>query len=258
MLTHRINPVAFSIGPFQVRWYGIIFVFGFFLAYLFLLNAIKTNKIKNLKREHLAELILYLLIGVLIGSRAMQVLYYEPRYYFTHPLEMFAIWRGGLSFHGGLLGAVLMGWIFCKKRKISFYQLADVLAVSASLALFFGRIGNFINAELYGKISNVPWCVRFPTAPGCRHPSQLYEAGKNLFNFFILGFILKRKFTKKLRDGIVFWHFILLYGILRFSIEFFRYWNYYFLGLSKGQWLCLGMIAVAIPVLVRWKIRKEK
>jgi len=242
MWTHNINPVLVQLGSFQIRWYGVIFVLGFILAFIVLLKAIEKKQLKNFKKDDAYSLILWLLIGIIIGSRLFEVIFYHPVYYFSHPLEIFAIWHGGLSFHGGLIGAVIVGILYARKKKIKFYDLADLLAIPAAIGLAFGRIGNFINGELWGTRTNVAWCVNFPEAEGCRHPSQLYESAKNFIVFFVL-LALNKKHRK---PGFIFWHFVLLYGIGRFLVDFYRAGEHYFLAIQTGQWLCIAMIIIAV------------
>ena len=151
-----------------------------------------------------------------MGARLAHVIAnYE--FYLNNPLNIFAIWNGGLAFHGGLIGLLIMSYIFSKKKRIHFYDLADIVVIPAVLALALGRMGNFLNGELYGKITNVPWAVKFQNAEGFRHPSQIYESLKNFFIFFTL-WIIK---NKNLPKGFLFWSFVTLYGILRFTIEYF-------------------------------------
>ncbi len=157
------------------------------------------------------------------------------------------IWQGGMSFHGGLIGAVVAGLIFCRKYKVKFYKLADFLMLPLAFFLFIGRIANFINGELVGIKTNVPWCVVFKDYDGCRHPSQLYEALKNLVIFFTLFFLYTKK---KLKDGIVFWGFVLMYGVLRFIVTFWRE-SIRLFGLSMGQYLNILMVIVSVIFLYR-------
>ena len=181
--------------------------------------------------------------------RLFEIVCYDITYYIQYPSRVFAVWQGGLSFHGGLVGAVIVGLLYSKYKKIKFYELADILVFPAAIGLCFGRFANFINGELWGKITNLPWCVKFKRAEGCRHPTQIYESFKNALIFFILLFI--RSF--KPRKGFLFWHFILLYGIIRFLIEFLKPVGWYLLNLNTGQWLCLIMIAIAVIFIIKEK-----
>jgi phosphatidylglycerol:prolipoprotein diacylglycerol transferase len=249
MLIHNINPTLVSFGPFEIRYYGLIFAAGFILAALILYWLASKNKIKNFDKKDVFNFILYLIIGVLIFSRLFEILIYEPAYYFSNPAEMFALWHGGLSFHGGLVGAIIVGLLYSKYKKVKFYDLGDILVLPAAIGLCFGRFANFINGELWGKITDLPWCVQFKGAEGCRHPTQIYESFKNLAIFFILLFL--RRF--RLKPGFLFWHFILLYGVIRFSIEFLKPVGWYFISLNTGQWLCLIMIITAVTFIIKEK-----
>ena len=224
MFLHNLNPVLFELGPFEVRYYGLFYALGFIIAYLMLPHLAKIRNI-NLSKDDAADFILYLLIGIVAGARLVYVLVYNPLFYFSSPAEIIKLWHGGLSFHGGFLGAIIASYFFCRKKKIEFYDLADITVVPAALALSLGRIGNFINAELYGRIADVSWCVDYSqnqyvadVPSGCRHPSQIYESFKNFFIFAALWFIK----DKKLPKGFMFWSFVALYGLLRALAEFFR------------------------------------
>lgn len=249
MLIHNINPVLASIGPFEIRYYGLIFALGFILAAIILYWFASKEKIKNLEKKDVFNLIIYLIIGILIFSRLFEILIYMPSYYFANPKEIIAVWHGGLSFHGGLIGAVIVGLVYSRYKKIKFYDLADILVFPAAIGLCFGRFANFINGELWGKITALPWCVKFQNAEGCRHPTQIYESFKNLAIFLVL--LLLKRF--KLKSGFLFWHFILLYGAIRFSIEFLKPVGWYFLSLNTGQWLCLIMIITAAAFIIKEK-----
>jgi len=256
MFYNNINPTLLEIGPFEIRYYGIIFVIGFIIAYFLIIYLSKQKKIE-LKKEDVADLIFYELIGILIGSRLLYVLIYNPLFYLKSPLSIFAIWLGGLSFHGGLIGAIIAGYIYCRKKKTSFLQLGDLVVIPLAIGLMLGRIGNFINGELVGRITDVPWAVKFKDYEGFRHPSQLYEASKNLIIFITL-WGLK---NKKLKRGTLFFTFIFMYSTLRFFIEFFRAPDTqigFILGLTMGQILCIIMFFSAVVFLVYFKKQKLK
>src|SRR3989338_5485905 len=160
MFYNNINPALFHIGPFEIRYYGIIYALGFILAYFFVYHLAKKRNL-NLTKDDVADLIFYLIIGTVAGARLFEIIFYEPAYYLANPLEMPAIWHGGLSFHGGLVGAILAAVLFCKKKKVHFYDLADIVVIPLAFALFLGRIANFINGEIVGRVTNLPWCVKF-------------------------------------------------------------------------------------------------
>lgn len=228
MFTHTLNPILLQVGSLEIRWYGLMYVIAFVFAYFFILKFSKKFGIE-LNHDDVGDLVLYCVVLMVICARLIEVLFYNPGYYFSNPAKMLAIWEGGLSFHGGLLGLVLAGWLFSKKRKISFLKLADLVSIPAVIGLMLGRIGNFINGELVGRVSNVWWCFSFRGYEGCRHPSQLYEALKNLLIFAII-FPLRGK--KK--EGFIFFLFLILYAVFRSVIEqFWRMPSRYIMGLTE-------------------------
>ncbi|MBT4823567.1 prolipoprotein diacylglyceryl transferase [Candidatus Woesearchaeota archaeon] len=259
MINFNLDPTIFAIGPFEVRYYGLVYVIGFLLAYLWLWWGVKKKKI-DLSMEDVDTLILYLMLGVILGSRLFHVIFWQPVYYFTNPLQIFAFWKGGMAFHGGLIGGLLGIWLFCRKNeikeKITLARLADYLVIPTVFALALGRLANFLNGELPGTTTNVSWCFNFPGYEGCRHPSQLYGALKR---FIILGILvvvdklyIEKSFAagKRIKDGFLFWVFVGLFGIGRFIINFYRD-DPRWLGLSLGQYLGVGMFLLA--VVVWWK-----
>ena len=211
MFYHNINPVLLEIGPLQIRYYGLFWAAGFIIAYFLICHLAKVKHLP-LAKEDVSDFLVYEIVGVVLGARFIYVLFYNLPFYFGNPLEIFALWHGGLSFHGGLAGAVIAGYLFCKKKKIEFYDLADIAVIPVALALVLGRLGNLANAELYGRITNVPWCVdysksQFAEVPsGCRHPSQVYASVKNFIIFAALWSIK----DKKLPKGLMFWSFVAL------------------------------------------------
>lgn len=253
---HNINPVLLNIGPFEIRYYGLVYAIGFLAVYFLFRWLAKRGEIKNFTPDKADLLTLYLIIGSILGARLLLFVFYSPGTLISDPLEIFRVWNGGMSFHGGIIGAVVSCLIFCRKHKINFYKLADFTVLPLSFFLIFGRIANFINGELVGTKTNVPWCVVFKDYDGCRHPSQLYEAAKNLVMFVTLSILYFSKSIKnKLKDGIIFWLFVLMYGILRFIITFWRDDPRYF-GLSMGQYLCIAMVILSIIFI--FKITKNK
>jgi phosphatidylglycerol:prolipoprotein diacylglycerol transferase len=252
----NINPIAFSIGPFNIfgktigpfsaRWYGIAYALGFLIGYFYIKHRIKiSNYFKN--KTIADDLIFYSIIGVIVGGRLGYVLIYNLAYYISHPLRIFYVWQGGMSFHGALIGLVIVGLYITKKYNVRFYKLADEVAVIAPVGIFFGRIANFINDELWGRPSNLPWAIAFPRGGYIpRQPSQLYEALFEGLILFLILFFSRDKLIKK--EGFLFWLFILLYGIFRFFVEFTREPDPqigFILGLTMGQWLCLAMIVTS-------------
>ena len=237
MFIHNIDPVLFSIGPIAIRYYGIIYALGFLMAY-YVFKKASEKKIIPWTQDDLERYMLWLMIGVVSGARIFEILFYHPHSISSNPLEMVQIWHGGLSFHGGLVGAFLITYLFARKKNIAFLQLADILVLPAALALALGRIANFINGEVYGIPTNLPWAVQFPTDPQPRHPSQIYEAIKNMLIFSVLLLIQ----TKKPRQGIVCATFFVLYGTVRFFIEFVKEPEMMVGPLTMGQVLSIPMV----------------
>ncbi|MEK6983936.1 MAG: prolipoprotein diacylglyceryl transferase [Nanoarchaeota archaeon] len=224
MFYHNLNPVLLELGPFQIRYYGLFYAFGFIIAY-FLIAYLAKRKGLGITKDDASDLLVYEIFGIVLGARLIYVIFYNPLYYLQNPLEIFAVWHGGLSFHGGLIGAIASGFLFCRRKKIEFYDLADIAVVPVALALALGRLGNFMNAELYGRVTDLSWCIDYSKnqfvqnlPSGCRHPSQIYESIKNLAVFAALWLIK----DKKLPRGFMFWSFVALYGLFRTMVEFFR------------------------------------
>lgn len=245
-----IGPNIIEIGPLKLRWYGLMYVIGFATAYLLIPRQSKARELE-LNGTRLQNLIFYVAVGLIIGARLGYVLFYQlPNFeeYLLNPLEIIAIWHGGMSFHGGLIGAVLGGYIFCRTNRLPFWKTADAVIVTAPVGLGFGRIGNFINGELFGRPSSVPWAIIFPFGGAVpRHPSQLYEAALEGVLLFIILWNLRDHLPK---PGSMVCVFLAGYGSIRFILEFFRQPDPQiglFLGVfSMGQILCLGMLIAAV------------
>lgn len=253
MFYHNIDPVLLKLGFLEIRYYGVLWLIGFTAAY-FLLKHLAKRKGLNLSSSDIDDLFLLLVISIVAGARLFYVLIYNFWAYLSDPLEIFAVWNGGLSFHGGFIGGVIALLFFCRKKKIDFFEIADIAVIPLAFGIFLGRMGNFINGELVGRITDMPWCVNFKGHTGCRHPSQLYESFKNLIIFSVLWMMKDKKMVK----GFFLWLFIFMYGSLRFFIEFFREPDPqmgFILGLTMGQILSLVMIAIGGCGLV-WCYRK--
>jgi len=215
-----IDPVAFYVGPWGVRWYGLMYLAGFILGFLFLRQDIK-NKRLPLNQNELIDYIFYAAMGVIIGGRIGYTVFYNLAFYLQNPLKVFAIWEGGMSLHGGVLGVLIATIFFLyrhPKLRINFVTLGDRVIKIAPFALFLGRIGNFFNSELYGPLSNLPWAMQFPGISGYRHPTQLYEAALFLFIFIIL-LVIDRY---RLKPGGNLAIFLILYSVGRFFTEMIR------------------------------------
>ncbi|MEW6108754.1 MAG: prolipoprotein diacylglyceryl transferase [Nitrospirota bacterium] len=215
----EISPEIVRIGPFAVRWYGMMYLAGFASSYFLVGYQIKKKGL-NLSRDFVSSLYTYLILGLIIGARIGYVIFYDLLSYIRNPLEIVALWHGGMSFHGGMIGCIVSGVIFSKKHNIDFWQFSDFIIVTAPIGLGLGRIGNFINAELYGRVTDLPWAMVFPGGgPLPRHPSQLYEFFLEGVVLFILLWMLK---DRGFRTGILTALFLVLYGLFRFLVEFVR------------------------------------
>lgn len=256
----NINPeiIGFELGGMHlsIRWYGLFYVLSFVLAWLFYRKLLKYRQIE-LTRDQYESIIFAIMLGVILGGRLGYVLFYNLPYYLSHPLQIFAVWEGGMSFHGGALGVIIAGYIFVRKHKLSFGAMADAITPLVSVGLGLGRIGNFINGELWGRPTTAPWGMVFPEAGDLpRHPSQLYE----MFLEGIVLFIVTYTLLKKIKTpGVVFWIWFALYGLFRFLIEFVRepdrlqvYEDYgYFFGFMPiGQFLSMLMVIVGVVAII--------
>jgi len=249
MFYNNIDPVLFRLWNFEIRYYGLFFVIGFIITYLLVYHLAKARHLK-LTKEDASDFIFYIAVGIVSGARIFYVLFYNIKLYLASPFEIIALWHGGLSFHGGLIGAGIAVYFFCRKKDLEFYDLADIIVIPTAIGLSLGRIGNFINGELYGRVTDVPWAVKFRDAEGFRHPSQLYESLKNLLIFAVLWAIK----GKKLPKGFLFWSFVMMYSILRFIIEFFREPDSqigFIYGITIGQILSIVMFTVGAAFMLR-------
>lgn len=247
---HTLNPVLLQLGPLQIRWYGMMWALGFLIVYWYVRRSARQGFIK-LTDDDVDWLMVWLVIGVLLGARLFEVFVWNWSYYFANPGEILKIWHGGLSFHGGLLGGFLSAAWFAKKKKVSLLNLADVCFVPITLGLMLGRIGNFINGELWGRITSVPWAVKFPGAEGYRHPSQLYESFYSLVLFGILWQVHK----KKPKHGRVFAVFLMLYAVFRFFTEYYREPTSMIGPFTLGQALNIPMFIVGAGLL--WYVKRK-
>ena len=258
MLVHpNFDPIAFSIGPLAVRWYGLMYLVAFALVLVLGRWRIAHGKTALTARD-LDDLLFFGMLGTIVGGRLGYVLFYKASFYLEHPLDLLKIWEGGMSFHGGLIGVIVAMMVFAKRRGYSFWQVADFVAPLVPTGLAAGRTGNFINGELWGRASDVPWAMVFPQARDgiARHPSQLYEVGLEGIALFIVVWW----FANRPRPvGAVAGVFLIGYGLARFSVEFTRepddFLGLLALGLSMGQWLSIPMILFGIAIVV-WSKRR--
>ena len=258
MIHPQFDPIALQIGPIAVHWYGLMYLLAF--GQFILLGRMRVQSVHiqqmGFKKEHLEDLLFYAVLGVILGGRLGYCLFYMPGYYLQNPLDIFKVWQGGMAFHGGFLGVlVALAW-FAKKRGWQFLAVADVIAPLVPLGLAFGRLGNFINGELWGRPTELSWGMIFPQAGDAvlRHPSQLYQlAGEGI----LLGLILWWYAQSPRRTGQVSGLFVLGYGIFRFLVEYTRepdrFLGILSLGWSMGQWLSLPMIGLGLFLLFRKK-----
>ena len=244
MYIHNLESVFIQLGPLTIRYYGILLALAFLTGYFIL---IKTAKERNIKKELMDDLLLYLIPSILIGARVFHILFYDFSYYSANPLEIFYIWKGGIASHGGLLFGILAVLIYCKKKKIPFYSMADILVIPAALSVFFVRIGNFINGELVGRVANLPWAVKFQGFEGFRHPTQLYEA---LIGLITSGFLYSIRSVKK-KPGFLFWLFIAIFSGLRFLVEFTKDYAVLSSGLTMGQLLSIPFFIIGVVMLLK-------
>ncbi|MGQ9638429.1 MAG: prolipoprotein diacylglyceryl transferase [Thermodesulfobacteriota bacterium] len=253
----NIDPILFEVGPIRVGWYGLMYVFGFIASYLLVRYQLK-RKDFGIHRVEVENLYFYLILGLMIGARLGYVIFYDLKTYLQDPLEIVAIWHGGMSFHGGLIGVLLVGILFSYKNKKSFWKISDLLIVTAPIGLGLGRIGNFINGELYGRVTSVPWGMIFPKGgPLTRHPSQLYESALEGGILFILLWTLKD--YRKIPSGGLLAIFLFFYGLFRFFVEFFRepdaHLGFIIGPFTMGQILCSFMIfgGIFLFLHLKWK-----
>ncbi len=251
-----INPEIVRVGPFAVRWYGMMYLVGFASSYLLVKYQIKNDTsphttFRAFEPQDIDSLYSYIILGLLLGARLGYVVFYNLSFYLQHPLETFAVWHGGMSFHGGLIGSIIAGFLFCKRLRLDFWHTADLVIVTAPIGLGLGRLGNFINGELYGRVSDVPWAMVFPSGgPDPRHPSQLYEFFLEGVVLFTVLWTLRRKNYK---SGVLASLFVVLYGAFRFFVEFFREPDVqlgYVLGIfTMGQVLSLSMLLIGLVIM---------
>ena len=251
MLIHNLNPVAFEIFFVKIHWYSLAYVFGIIFGWIYIKKVLIKN---NVNKIFLDDLIAYLIIGIIIGGRLGYVLIYNLSFYLSNPMEIFMLWRGGMSFHGGLIGIIISTIIFCRKHNLEKLIFFDFIAVAAPIGIFFGRIANFINSELVGKPTDLVWGVIFPLVDNIpRHPSQLYEAAFEGILLFII--MNKIYFSKNYNVGNCSFAFLIFYGIFRIFSEIFRepdeQIGYLIETLSMGMLLSIFMIILGILLFQR-------
>lgn len=247
--------IALSIGPLAVHWYGLMYLLAFLTAW-FLTPRLAKYRELSLSKEQQSSLLTYAILGTLIGGRLGYTAFYGADYFGDHPWEIFAVWRGGMSFHGGLVGVGIALWLFAKRQVLDFWKLLDIAVIPAALGLAFGRFGNFINQELYGPVTDLPWGMVIPGVEGLRHPTPLYAMVKDLLIAGVCFLHLRRDAIPGATTAL----FLILYGILRFSIEFVRIetasgLDLGILYLTRGQVLTIPLILVGLYLLFWKRIR---
>jgi phosphatidylglycerol:prolipoprotein diacylglycerol transferase len=249
----NIDPVLIHLGPFAIRWYALAYIAGLVLGWRYILKMIDTPRLWNgaapVTKLQIDDALLWAALGVILGGRIGYILVYQPGYYIDHPLEILSVWHGGMSFHGGAFGVVIGLAIFARRHNIAMLSLFDLASAAAPIGSFFGRLANFINGELWGRVTDVPWAVIFPTGgPYPRHPSQIYQACLEGLLLFIILRVLTHRFDALKRPGTIWGAFIAGYGVMRVIAEYFREPDPQ-LGYLYGGWLTMGMV-LSIPMIV--------
>lgn len=261
MIAPQIDPVALQLGPVAIHWYGLMYVFGFSTVWYLVRLQLKEAGLWQTKvsPEAYEGLFTALILGVILGGRIWYVLFYNLPYYLAHPIEVLYVWNGGMSFHGGLVGPMLAGWWYCRKHHLPFMQLADRFFIVAPIGLAFGRMGNFINGELWGRITDVPWAMVFPTAgPDPRHPSQLYELSlEGVILFLLLWFTRRIHWPAGMRVAL----FLSGYAIARIICENFRQpdaqLGFLFGPVTMGMLQSAVMLGAGIAWII-WLLQQQK
>jgi phosphatidylglycerol:prolipoprotein diacylglycerol transferase len=250
-----IDPVLIEIGPFALRWYALAYIAGIVLGWMLARRLIALAPVAA-SREQLDDFVTWTTLGIILGGRLGYVLFYRPGYYITAPWEALYVWQGGMSFHGGMLGVILAALWFCRRQALPALRFGDRIAPAVPIGLGLGRLANFVNGELWGRVSDVPWAMVFPTGgPEPRHPSQLYQAAMEGVVLFIILNILVRIPALREREGFVTGAFLACYGLARFIGEFFRqpdaHLGFLLAGTTMGQLLSLPMMLVGAVLMLR-------
>lgn len=261
MLTHpNFDPIAVSLGPIAIRWYGLMYLAAFVAFIVLCRRRARSRPELGWNMRMIDDVLFYGVLGVIVGGRLGYVLFYKPAYYLAHMAEIPAVWQGGMSFHGGFIGVLAAMWLYARSRRLGFWSVMDFIAPAVPLGLAFGRLGNFINGELWGRATDLPWAMVFPQAGDgiARHPSQLYQSGLEGLALFVLLWL----YAKRPRpSGAISGAFLLGYGAFRFLAEFARepdsFLGILSLGMSMGQWLSLPMILGGVG-LVLWAYRGSR
>ena len=252
-----IDPIIFQIGPLAIRWYALAYIAGLMLGWKYIVRLVRRDGDKAAMSEvQVDDFLVWATIGVVLGGRLGYVLFYRPGFYLDNPGEILAVWQGGMSFHGGLLGVTAAMLLFSRKYKLSFLGVTDLISMAAPIGLFFGRLANFINGELWGRTSDVAWAMAFPHGgPAPRHPSQIYESLLEGALLFLILWYLRNKTDKAMQPGFLTGIFIGGYGLARFAVEFFRepdaHLGFLFAGATMGQMLSLPLVLLGAYLVLR-------
>ncbi len=262
-----INPTLIQFGPLAIRWYALAYIAGLLIGWAVIRAAVSRDALWNgvlrPTRDSIDDLLAYCALGVIIGGRLGNVLFYDPSHYFANPLDIFKLWEGGMAFHGGLIGALVGIWLFARRYKTPVLTVMDLVAVVAPIGIFFGRVANFIKPELWGRPTDVAWAMIFPGSDGQpRHPSQLYEAGLEGLAIFIVLSLLARGGALR-QPGLITGAFAVLYAAARTFCEFYRDpdprledLGHYFPGLTMGMVLSAPLVIIGLG-LIGWSLRKQ-
>ncbi|MCP4330943.1 MAG: prolipoprotein diacylglyceryl transferase [Alphaproteobacteria bacterium] len=254
-----IDPIAVRLGPVAIRWYALAYISGIVLGWLYM-RWLATRSPKFTTKVQVDDFLIWATLGIVLGGRLGYVVFYNAGYYLQHPVEILYLWQGGMSFHGGLLGVVLAIYLYSRKLHVRFTTFGDLVCMAVPIGLFFGRIANFVNGELFGRASDVSWAIIFPAGGAIpRHPSQLYEAALEGLLLFLIMFAIEMTTRLRERSGFVSGVFVAGYGVSRFVVEFFREPDAHLgtlaLGLSMGQWLSLPMVLIGGAMML-WSLRR--
>jgi phosphatidylglycerol:prolipoprotein diacylglycerol transferase len=265
-----LDPFALDLGFFQLRWYSLAYLAGIFIGYWYLLKLLNQPG-APMARRHADDLVFYAALGIILGGRLGYVLFYNLPYYLDHPVDILKLWDGGMSFHGGVIGTSLGIFYLARKDGLNWLRLHDYVACCVPFGLFFGRLANFINQELWGAETNVPWAIRFvestaygPALGPARHPSQLYEAGLEGLVLFVILWLMFWRTQSRYEPGKLVGAFIFFYGVFRFGVEFIREPDSQLVefakatGLHMGQWLTVPMILGGLYLMVTAKKRRVR
>jgi phosphatidylglycerol:prolipoprotein diacylglycerol transferase len=265
-----LDPIALDLGFFQLRWYSLAYLAGIFIGYWYLLKLLQQPG-APMARRHADDLVFYAALGIILGGRLGYVLFYNLPYYLDHPVDILKLWDGGMSFHGGVIGTSLGIFYLARKDGLNWLRVHDYVACCVPFGLFFGRLANFINQELWGAETNVPWAIRFvestaygPALGPARHPSQLYEAGLEGLVLFVILWLMFWRTQSRYEPGKLVGAFIFFYGVFRFGVEFIREPDSHLVeftnatGLHMGQWLTVPMILGGLYLMVTAKKRRVR